>query len=942
MPPVSKKQAAATQKQAKEREQEIPQQLPVLPLRDIVIYPYMIYPLLIGRESSLAALKRAMDNDKFIFLAAQKKSDQDDPKPDDIYTHGTVAKIIQMIKLPGNQNVVKILLDGAIQGKIANFTDERVFLEATIDLNHHQTIPESDAETQALMRHAANLFAEYSRVNRNLPPEVVTAFENITDHSRRLYYAAANIQQDVAKKQKILESFDLAEQYFELVTLLQSEIETLKLEHDIEERVHESIQKAQKRFFVQEQIRALQEELGDEGASPELSALIQKIEASGMPEHILKVAKEEIDKLKKTNPMSPEFAVGRNYLDWLAAVPYIAETQDNLDIEHVRTVLNEDHYGLEKIKDRILEYIAVLQLTKKTSGQVLCLSGPPGVGKTSLARSIARALDRKFVRMSLGGVRDEAEIRGHRRTYIGAMPGKIIQSMKKAGTINPVILLDEVDKMTMDFRGDPSAALLEVLDPEQNSTFNDHFLEVDYDLSKVLFITTANVKYDIPAPLLDRMEIIELSTYLEHEKIAIAEKHLVPKQIETNGLADFSVSMTSDAIRTIVTEYTREAGVRNLERQIASVLRKTARRAAELIAIEKSKILKNLTARPRKKPYTPEEIAERDKVASEKARTKVLHEKFTISADDAKKALRLPIVRRHDDENSDKIGVVTGLAWTSTGGDILPVEVTIMPGNGKLTLTGKLGDVMKESAQAALSFVRANSTTLNVPVGFEKDSDIHIHVPEGAIPKDGPSAGITMTMALISAASGRPARGNVAMTGEITLRGNILAIGGLNEKLLAAKNAHKTTVLVPKENERDVAELADEVRNGLDIHFISHASQALPIVFSQRTKEPDQITELSASLPRSARKQPSSQSRIEASGVKVKNTIMKKSSNGNSLKKSSKDPLKNSVKSSAKNSSGLISKKPQAKIGTTTNSKESGRNSKSSSTSKSNNTRAKK
>lgn len=810
----------------KSRNEAIPKRLTVLPLRDIVIYPYMIFPVLIGRDSSLKAVAEALDRDKFIFLAAQQDASVDEPGKADIYRYGTVAKIIQLLRLPNNVNLMKILVDGATQGRIKRFYTNKEFIEADVEINDLQTYDETEPEFQAMVRHAGELFGDYVRMNRNVPPEVMAAFENITDPVRKLYYAAANIQQEVAVKQRILERTALNEQYFELISILTSELEVLKLEQDIDTRVHETIQKAQKRFYVMEQIRALQQELGDDDeAFPELAKIKEKIETSGMNDEAKTKAIEEFDKLKKIPVMSPEFGVIRNYLDWLTSVPWQDETPDNLDINHARTILDEDHYGLDKVKERILEYIAVLNLTHNVRGQVLCFSGPPGVGKTSLARSIARALGRKFVRISLGGVRDEAEIRGHRRTYIGSMPGKIIQNMKRAGMANPVVLLDEIDKMSMDFRGDPSSALLEVLDPEQNNAFNDHYLEVDYDLSKVLFITTANVKYDIPAPLLDRMEVIDISSYLEHEKVQIAQQHVLPKQLKKNGLDTYNIQFTEGAIHLLVREYTKEAGVRNLERQIASVLRKVGKSVVQEIQAEEKKLLAKKT---RTKKNSQEQ-------AYNYAVAEVQKRNHIITEETLQEYLKVPLFRKRRSDLESQIGVATGLAWTSVGGDILPIEVTMMPGQEKVTLTGKLGDVMKESAMAAFSFVRTNASTLGVSEDFYKEREIHLHIPEGAIPKDGPSAGITMTIALISAAARRPVRGDIAMTGEVTLRGNILAIGGLNEKLVAAKAAGIRTVLIPKENEMDLRDMNPHITEGLEVIPVSHIMEAIPFAFVSST-----------------------------------------------------------------------------------------------------------
>ena len=775
----------------------IPTRLPVLPLRDIVIYPYMIFPVLVGRESSLRAASASVERDKYIFLAAQKNASIEEPSLDDIYQDGTVAKIIQTMKLPNG--LMKILVDGVVQAAVTSFIPNEQYLEAEISLVEEQVVitPELDA----LIRHVSGLFSEYIHLNRNVPSEVLVAFENVKDPLRKLFYVAANVTQSVEVKQKILQFKEIKEQYFELVRLLNAEIDVLKIEKDIDSKVHDSIQKSQRKYLLQEQIRVLQDELGEEEAlSPELQKLKAQIEEAKMPKDVHEKAMEEFNKLKKTPPQSPEFGVSRNYIDWMIVVPWHKRTHDNLDVKHVQKILDEDHFGLEKPKERILEHIAVLNLVKEMKGQILCFVGPPGVGKTSLGKSIARALGRKFVRISLGGVRDEAEIRGHRRTYIGSMPGKIIQSMKRATVINPVILMDEVDKMSMDFRGDPSSALLEVLDPEQNITFNDHYLDIDYDLSHVMFITTANVRFNIPLPLQDRMEIIELPGYLEYDKREISKRHIIPKQLIEHGLNDKEVTFTDGAISKIIQEYTREAGVRNLEREVASVCRKVAK---DII----------LSRQKNGKKVTPASV----KVDEKKV----------------EKYLGVPKFRQKIADRERRIGSVVGLAWTSVGGDILNVDVTIMNGQEKLTLTGQLGDVMKESAQAALSYIRSNVKALGVPPTFYQKKEIHIHLPEGAIPKDGPSAGITMAMAMISAASGRSARSDVAMTGEITLRGNVLPIGGLNEKLLAAQRSGIKTVLIPKENEKDLTEIQAKVKEGLKIISIEKIADAIPHVFGK-------------------------------------------------------------------------------------------------------------
>ncbi|NWG28704.1 MAG: endopeptidase La [Ignavibacteriaceae bacterium] len=773
----------------------IPEELPILPLRDIVIFPYMIFPVLVGREQSIRAANYAAEHTKYIFLSTQKKSAIEEPTEKDLYTEGTIAKIVQILKLPNG--LMKILVDGMFQARIKEFTSNKSFFEGKIEL----IIPtlDSDHEMNAMIRQMTQLFKDYVKISKNVPKDTITAFDNIEEPDRKLFYAAANINQSIEVKQAILQKFTLKEQYLEVIKVLNSEIDILRIEKEIDNKVQENIAKTQRKFIIQEQIKILQDELGeDEDASPEFAKIREQIKKAKMPKEVEEKALEEFNKLKKTPSMSPESTVIRNYLDWLVGVPWSKKSKDNLDIKHVQKILDEDHFGLEKPKERIIEHIAVLNLVKQMKGQILCFVGPPGVGKTSLGKSIARALGRNFVRISLGGVRDEAEIRGHRRTYIGSMPGKIIQSMKRAGTINPVILLDEIDKMSMDFRGDPSSAMLEVLDPEQNHTFNDHYLEVDYNLQQVMFITTANIRYNIPLPLQDRMEIIELPGYLEYDKLEIAKMHLIPKQLKAHGLEDKHIEFQESAIKKIISEYTREAGVRNLEREIASIFRKLAK---EIVVKESS---------------------------NGKDKKKIKH---VITEDLVEEYLKTPRYRYQRHNKGYKVGSVTGLAWTSTGGELLSVDVTIMNGAGKLNLTGQLGNVMKESAQAALSYLRASSKRLGLNPDFFKGREIHIHLPEGAIPKDGPSAGIAMAMAMLSAVSGRPASNDVAMTGEITLTGSILAIGGLTEKLLAAKRNDIKTVLIPKENEIDLKEISDKVKSGLNIVTIEKVEEAIPYVF---------------------------------------------------------------------------------------------------------------
>jgi len=788
--------------------------LPVLPLRDVVVFPSMIFPVLVGRESSLRAAAEALSRDKYIFLVAQQNPALDEPTAQDVYKAGTVAKIVQMLRLPNG--LMKILVEGETQGFIRKFTNTDEYLEAEIDTIVSST--STDKKLQALLRQSSELFQEYIRLHRGLPQEMLIAYENISEPARKLYFIAANLISRVEAKQRILESADVKEQFLELIKILREEIEVLKLEQEIDTKVQDTIQKSQRQFLIQEQIRALQTELEEEGEiSPELGKILEAIKEAGMPKEVETRAYEELDKLRRTPIMSPEFAVNRNYLEWLTSVPWSKKTEDNLDINHVKDVLDEDHYGLERPKERILEHIAVLNLVKEMRGQILCLVGPPGVGKTSLGRSIARALGRKFVRVSLGGVRDEAEIRGHRRTYIGSMPGKIIQSMKRAGVVNPVVLLDEIDKMSADFRGDPSSAMLEVLDPEQNSAFNDHYLEVDYDLSQVLFITTANVLYNIPLPLQDRMEIIELNGYLEHDKLEIARRHILPKQLKEHGLDVYPITVSNEALMKLIREYTSEAGVRNLEREIAAVCRKIAKEIVEK---------KGVVARPGMMETPPTRTKARGR-----SRKPAASEVIAITPEQVERYLKVPRYRNRRGEAEDMIGAATGLAWTSVGGDTLTVEVSLVPGTEKLTLTGQLGDVMKESVSAAVTYIRSNAARLSVPEDFYKGKEIHVHVPEGAIPKDGPSAGITMAIAVISAAARRPVRSDVAMTGEITLRGRILPIGGLTEKLLAARRVNIKTVIIPKENMKDLADISDKVKEGLEIIPVETLLDAAPHIF---------------------------------------------------------------------------------------------------------------
>ncbi|MCI0449597.1 MAG: endopeptidase La [Chlorobi bacterium] len=792
----------------------LPTALPVVPLRDIVIFPYMMYPILAGRESTISAINYALEREKYIMIITQKDSKIEDPEPKHLYSCGTVARILQVIKLPNN--LIKVLIDGLAQAKVLSFRQNN-FLEADIEYNFSKI--EETVELKALVRQASRLFQDYISNNRNVAQESLLAYENIKEPDRKLYYIASTILVSLQRKQRILELNSIIEQYYELINILSSELEIFKVEKDIEAKISHSMQKNQRRFIVQEQIKILQEELNEEDETdPEFIKLKEQIQNSKMPKEVMEKAMEEFNKLKKIPAMSPEATVSRNYLDWMVSVPWNTYTKDNLDIAHAKKILDEDHFGLEKPKERVLEHIAILnnleRINKgkkekadlKARAQILCLVGPPGVGKTSLGKSIARALNRKFVRISLGGVRDEAEIRGHRRTYIGSMPGKIIQSMRRAATCNPIILMDEIDKMGMDFRGDPASALLEALDPEQNNTFNDHYLDVDYDLSKVLFITTANVQYAIPLPLQDRMEIIHMSGYLDHEKLEIAKRHIIPKLLKEHGLSEEEVVIPDGAIKKLINEYTREAGVRNLEREIASLMRK----------ITKELVLKKVKVNGVKQKKS---------------------EALKITGELVEKYLGVPKFKEKRADKEDKVGSAVGLAWTSMGGDILDIEVSVMPGKEKLTLTGQLGDVMKESAFAGLSYIRSNAKKFGLTNSFFSNKEVHIHIPEGAIPKDGPSAGITMTIAMLSALTAIPSRSDVAMTGEITLRGEILPIGGLNEKLLAAQRSGIKTVLIPKENQKDLKEIPDKIKEGLKIVTVENLEDALKYIFKKKFKK---------------------------------------------------------------------------------------------------------
>jgi ATP-dependent Lon protease len=766
--------------------EEEAQMVPVLPLRDVVVFPFMVIPLFVGRTKSIRALEEAMSGEKQILLVSQKNAADDDPQPENIYRIGTLATILQLLKLP--DGTVKVLVEGTDRARIVSFLPAEESLRAQVQIVASGAA--NDRELEALMRSVSAQFEAYVKLNKKIPPEILSTLASMDDPARLADTVAAHLSLKLEEKQEILEKADTRARLEHLLGMMESEIDLLQVEKRIRGRVKRQMEKSQREYYLNEQMKAIQKELGDlseEGGS-ELDELTRKIGKAGMPKDVRAKADAELKKLRMMSPMSAEATVVRNYIDWLVGVPWRKRSKITKDLKRAKAILDADHYGLEDVKERILEYLAVQERVGNSRGPILCLVGPPGVGKTSLGRSIAAATGRKFVRMSLGGVRDEAEIRGHRRTYIGALPGKIVQSLAKIATRNPLMLLDEVDKMAMDFRGDPASALLEVLDPEQNATFNDHYLEVDFNLSEVMFVTTANT-LNIPAPLMDRMEVIRISGYTEDEKIHIATKYLLPKQIEKAGLLDGEMQVSQTVIRDIIRYYTREAGVRNLERELARICRKVVK---ELLL--------------------------------DKKRTRV-----QVSDRNLDKYLG---VRRFDfgkAEKENRIGEVTGLAWTEVGGELLSIEAVVVPGRGKLLITGKLGDVMQESIQAAMSVVRARSRALGIPADFYQNRDVHIHVPEGATPKDGPSAGIGMATALVSALTNIPVHATVAMTGEITLRGEVLPIGGLKEKLLAAHRGGISTVLIPAENEKDLQEIPKNVRDALTIKPVRWIDEVLAI-----------------------------------------------------------------------------------------------------------------
>lgn len=759
-------------------------EIPLLPLRGMLVFPYTVIHLDVGRKKSINAIEEAMLESKEIFLASQKEAQTDDPEEADIYSIGTVAEIRQILKMPGG--TMRVLVEGLNRAEIKDFLDNEAYIKVRIK-PYTDDMAEKNAQVEALMRTLVSQFEQYVRMGKKIPPETVVSVVGIQEPGRLADVVSSHLTLRIDEKQKILEAIDIQERLTYLCELLAKEMEVLELERKINMRVRKQMEKTQKEYYLREQMKAIQKELGekDEHLS-EVEEIKERILEAALPKEAEEKAFKELERLEKMPPMVAEAVVVRNYLDWILSLPWSVETKDRLDLKTAETILNEDHYGLEKPKERILEYLAIRKLAKKMKGPILCLVGPPGVGKTSLGKSVARSLGRKFVRMSLGGIRDEAEIRGHRRTYVGSMPGRVLQGMKQAGSKNPVFLFDEIDKMTMDFRGDPASALLEVLDPEQNYTFSDHYLEVPFDLSKVMFITTANSTYNIPRPLLDRMEIIELSGYTEEDKVHIAQDYLVPKQLKEHGLKVNNISFSEGAIRKIIREYTREAGVRNLERQIASICRKVAR-----LVVEDKSTYVNVTGNNISKYLGPERF------------------RYGVA------------------EKESQVGVATGLAWTETGGDILSIEVALIKGKGGVTLTGKLGDVMKESAQAALTYIRSKADELGIKPDIQEKHDVHVHVPEGAIPKDGPSAGITLATALASAMTGTPVRNDVAMTGEITLRGRVLPIGGVKEKVLAAHRAGIKTIILPEENKKDLNEVPGNVRKKMRFVLVSHMDEVL-------------------------------------------------------------------------------------------------------------------
>jgi ATP-dependent Lon protease len=779
---------------------EVYETLPIVPLRDVVVFPHMMMPFVIGRPSSTRALEHALLKDKRIFLAAQHDASVDDPRPEDIFTMGCVANVVQSLKLPDGN--IKVLVEGVDRARAVEWKEDKGFYRVVVKVLAKQR--ETSADAEQTMSRVVTLFEQYVKLSNNLHYDAMIAAVRVDDPGKLADTIAAHLLVGVDEKQNLLEIISPIERLNRIAGILEIEVDKLQVDRRIQSRVKKQMEKAQKEYYLNEKMKAIQKELGrkDEKGN-EVDELKKKIETSKMPKEVEEKAIQELKRLEAMPPMSAEATVSRNYLDWLIAVPWHKKSRESRDLKRAEEILNEDHYGLEKIKERILEFLAVRALVKKPKATILTFSGPPGVGKTSLAKSIARAMNRQFVRLSLGGVRDEAEIRGHRRTYIGAFPGQIIQMMKKAATMNPVFLLDEVDKMSMDFRGDPSAALLEVLDPEQNNTFLDHYLDVEYDLSNVMFICTANVLHTIPQALRDRMEVLQLAGYTEIEKVQIANMFLATKAIENVGLTKDNITFADEAFSTIIQRYTREAGVRNLEREISSVCRKVARKVV---------------------------------VEGKSFREEITSEKVT-------QYLGVPRFRNTMAEETNEIGVATGLAWTEVGGEILVTEATLMPGKGHLTLTGKLGDVMQESAQAAMSYVRSKAEEFGIEKDFNKRTDVHIHVPEGAIPKDGPSAGITLATTLVSALARVPIRKDVAMTGEITLRGKVLPIGGVKEKVLAAHRAGVKNIVLPKDNEKDLADIPKNVLDSLNVYMVQTMDEVLKIALAEPLPVRPPVTE---------------------------------------------------------------------------------------------------
>ncbi len=790
-----------TEEREKEKEQEeqeqqeqliIPDELPLLPVRDVVIFPFMIVPLFVGRERSINAVDTALTRDRLIFMATQKDVTKEEPEPEDLYSVGTVGMIMRMLKLPDGR--VKILVQGIARGRIERYVQTKPAYTVNITKINEVQIENVPLEVEALMRNVREQLEKLASLGRTIFPEVMMILENLQDPGRMADLVASNLGLKIEEAQSVLETLDPVERLKKVNDYLVKELQVSQMQMKIQSQAKEEMDKTQREYYLREQMKAIKSELGDiEEITEEAEEFREKIKKAKMPQEVEKEAYKQVDRLEMMHPDAAEAAIIRTYLEWLVELPWSRTTRDTLDIKKAKKVLDADHYNLEKVKERILEYLAVRKLQRKTKGPILCFVGPPGVGKTSLGRSIARAMGRRFVRISLGGIKDEAEIRGHRRTYVGALPGRIIQGIKQAGSANPVFMMDEIDKIGMDFRGDPSSALLEVLDPEQNNAFSDHYLNVPFDLSRVMFITTANLTDPIPGPLKDRMEIINIPGYTEEEKLQIAKKYIIPRQIKEHGLTKKLVVIPDETIKKVISEYTREAGLRNLEREIAAICRKIAK-----------------------------------KVASGKKETTV------VKPTNLHEYLGVPRFLPEAEQETDEVGVATGLAWTPVGGEILYVEATTMKGRGQLTLTGQLGDVMKESAQAALSYARTRVGDFGVPVDFYKDLDLHIHVPAGAIPKDGPSAGITMAVALISAITKTAVNRDVAMTGEITLRGRILPVGGIKEKCLAALRAKIKTVIIPERNKKDLEEIPKDVRKKLNIVLVKHMDEVLDLVLKKK------------------------------------------------------------------------------------------------------------